>query len=64
MSNLIKIIDAAKILNVSRDTMYTLCKTKGFPLIALPTPKSVTYRIDREKLEQWINEKRKDNEGA
>ena len=57
MSEFIKVIDAAKRLGVTRDTMYKICNSEGFPAFKLPTTKSNIWRIESAGFEQWIKNK-------
>lgn len=47
---LIKISEAATMLNVSLPTMYNIAKGDNFPLVKV----GKQSRIDKEKLETWI----------
>lgn len=54
--------DIQKIFGIGRSKAVALMNTKGFPAIRLGR----TYRVDSEKLEEWIDSeiKEQNDEGA
>jgi len=50
MTNLIKINDAAKILDISRSKTYQLAKSKKIPVIIIDG----SIRVPKDKLYDWI----------
>jgi predicted DNA-binding transcriptional regulator AlpA len=51
-----KLSEAAKLINMSVQSMYTLCNSGKFPVLKIPAGKSFTYRIHRNGFEEWIKE--------
>ena len=51
----ISVMEAAEILGVGRNKMYSLLKQEGFPYVKLGN----TYRIRKAGLDKWL----KDHEG-
>ena len=54
MKEYISVKEAANKIGVTVLTMYDICTLKNFPVLKIPTAKSVTYRINREGFENWI----------
>lgn len=48
------VMEAANNLGVNHRTMYEICTLNNFPVLKIPTKKSVTYRINIAGFEQWI----------
>jgi predicted DNA-binding transcriptional regulator AlpA len=52
----IKLSEAAKAINMSVQSMYTLCNSGQFPVLKIPAGKSFTYRIHKSSFEEWIKQ--------
>lgn len=53
-TKLITVREAANILNISLPKMYELANSKGFPAVNLGGNGRKCYRIDAQRLRQWI----------
>ena len=54
MSDYISVAEAAKMIKVSTDTMYSIIELGNFPVLKIPRKKSITYRINKDEFEKWI----------
>lgn len=51
MSDLLTVLDMAKILKISRSKAYSITKEKNFPLIKI----GKCIRINKNELFKWLN---------
>jgi|GEM_PF-6316475 len=54
MKEYLTVVEAAKIINVTTETMYSILTLNNFPVLKIPRPKTTRYRIHREGFENWI----------
>ena len=61
MPDLLKAKDVAAILGIDLNNVYKYFNDESFPSIniGLTTDTKPTWRVDKEKLIEWINERKK-----